>query len=83
MSRIWYVTTSTGPRRPDQWLLLEGEHGGCSFPTEATGFDAIWDDVKQRLAGFNYEPFIRGGAEDARHVCWDRGVGARARSSDT
>ena len=25
VNRIWYVTTSDGPRLPDQWILLEGE----------------------------------------------------------
>src|SRR4029453_14377644 len=35
VERIWLVTTSDGPWRPDQWLLLEGGHGGCSVPNEA------------------------------------------------
>jgi hypothetical protein len=72
VNRIWYVTTSEGPWRPDEWLLLEGEHGGCSFPTEAIGFDGIWGELKQRFAGFDYQPLIRGGTDDARHLCWER-----------
>jgi hypothetical protein len=72
VERIWLVTTADGPRFPDQWLLLEGQHGGCSFPTEAVGFDAIWDELKQRFAGFDYGPIIRGGTDDARSLCWDR-----------
>lgn len=72
VNRIWYVTTSDGPRFPDEWILLEGEHGGCSFPTEATGFDGIWDELKQRFPGFDYKPLIRGGTEDAKHLCWER-----------
>ena len=70
--RIWFVTTSAGPWRPDHWLLLEGDHGGCSFPTEASGFDGIWDELERRFPGFNYEPLIRGGTDDARHLCWER-----------
>ena len=70
--RIWYVTTSDGPRLPDEWLILEGEHGGCSFPTEAIGFRGIWDELKQRFAGFDYGPIIRGGTDDAKHLCWER-----------
>ncbi len=70
--RIWYVTTSDGPWLPDEWMLLEGEQGGCSFPTEASGFDGIWDELKQRFPGFDYQPLIRGGTDDARHLCWDR-----------
>jgi hypothetical protein len=50
VNRIWYVTTSDGPWLPDQWILLEGENGGCSFPTEALGFDGIWDELKRRFA---------------------------------
>jgi len=72
VNRIWYVTTSDGPRLPDEWLLLEGENGGCSFPTEALGFDGIWDELQQRFAGFDYRPLIEGGTDDARHICWER-----------
>ena len=72
VNRIWYVTTSDGPRLPDEWLLLEGEHGGCSFPTEAKGFDGIWGELKQRFAGFDYKPIIDGGTNDAKHLCWER-----------
>lgn len=70
--RIWYVTTPDGPWLPDQWMLLEGENGGCSFPTEASGFDGIWDQLKQRFLGFDYQPLIRGGTDDAKHLCWER-----------
>ena len=72
VNRIWYVTTSGGPWLPDEWILLEGENGGCSFPTEASGFDAIWDELKNRFVGFNYQPLIRGGTDDAKHLCWER-----------
>ncbi len=72
VNRIWYVTTSDGPRFPDEWMLLEGESRGCSFPTEAVGFDGIWDELKQRFAGFDYGPLIHGGTDDARHLCWER-----------
>lgn len=72
VNRIWYVTTSDGPRLPDEWLLLEGDHGGCSFPTEAMGFDGMWDALEQRFAGFDYKPIIQGGTSDAKHLCWER-----------
>ena len=72
MNRIWYVTTSDGPRLPDEWLVLEGDRVGCSFPTEAKGFDGIWDELNQRFAGFDYNPLIRGGTDDAKHLCWER-----------
>lgn len=74
--RIWYVTTSDGPRLPDEWLLLDGEKGGCSFPTEADGFAGVWDELERRFPGFDYGPLTRGGTNDARHVCWERQGGA-------
>jgi len=70
--RIWYVTTSDGPRLPDEWLLFEGEHGGCSFPTEASGISDVWGELERRFPGFDFGPIIRGGTNDARHLCWDR-----------
>jgi hypothetical protein len=72
VNRIWYVTTSDGPRLPDEWLLLEGQHGACSLPTEAIGFDAIWNQLNERFSGFDYKPLIHGGTSDAKHLCWDR-----------
>ena len=74
VTRIWYVTTSDGPRLPDEWILFEGASGGCSFPTAAIGFDGIWDELKQRFSSFDYGPLIKGGTHDARHLCWERGA---------
>jgi len=70
--RVWYVTTSHGPRVPDEWILLEGTNGGCSFPTEAEGMDAMWDEFESRFSGFDYGPVIKGGTSDAKHLCWER-----------
>jgi hypothetical protein len=72
VDRVWYVTTSDGPWRPDEWILLEGKDGGCSFPTEASGFEGMWHELEQRFAGFDYGPLIRGGTDEARHLCWER-----------
>ena len=72
VNRIWYATTSDGPWNPDQWILLEGENGGCSFPNEAVGFEGIWDELKNRFPGFAYGPLISGGTEYAKHLCWER-----------
>ncbi|HET6328410.1 MAG TPA: hypothetical protein VFG04_27255 [Planctomycetaceae bacterium] len=76
VNRIWYVTTSDGPWLPDAWFVLEGEQGGCSFPTEATDINNFWDQLKQRFPGFDYQPIIRGGTDDARYLCWERGAPA-------
>jgi len=72
VTRIWYVTTADGPWLPDEWLLLEGEHGGCSFPTEVSAIDSMLDEIQQRFPGFDYKPVIRGGIDDARDLCWER-----------
>ncbi len=72
VNRIWYVTTSDGPRWPDEWILLDGEDRGCSFPTEASGMDRIWDELEQRFPGFDYGPLIRGGTDNAKYLCWER-----------
>lgn len=72
VKRVWYVTTSGGPYLPDQWVVLEGENGGCSFPTDANGFDQIWDELKNRFPGFDYGPIIRGGTDDSKQICWER-----------
>jgi len=72
VSRIWNVTTSDGPWLPDSWIVLEGENEGCSLPTDARDFNAIWNELKHRFPDFDYEPLIRGGTDDARHLCWER-----------
>jgi hypothetical protein len=72
VNQIWYITTSHGPRFPDEWILLEGEHGACSFPTEVSDMDRVFDELEARFPGFDYGPVIRGGTDDAKHLCWER-----------
>jgi len=33
--------TANGPLSPDFWVLFVGDGGGCSIPTEASGFDVF------------------------------------------
>jgi hypothetical protein len=72
VNRIWYVTTSEGPRLPDEWILLEGDPGGCSFPTEVPEIGRFWEELARRFTGFDYGPVTRGTLESARHLCWER-----------
>ena len=72
VARIWCVPTSDGPRLPDQWLLFEGDNGGCSVPTDAVGFDSLWDELKQRFVGFDYGPLILSAGTEAKQLCWER-----------
>jgi len=76
VNRIWYVTTSDGPQVPDEWILFDGEERGCSFPTEVSNMDQVWDELEARFPGFDYGPLIRGGTDDAKHLCWERQRGA-------
>lgn len=71
--KVWYITTDAGPYSPDEWILLEGEDGGCSFPTEAEGMQAMFDEFEKRFPGFDYKPIIEGPlAGAAKHLCWER-----------
>lgn len=72
VDKIWYVTTPYGPRAPDEWILLEGRERGCSFPTEAEGMHAFWDEIEKRFEGFDFAPIIEGGTSHAKHLCWER-----------
>jgi hypothetical protein len=69
-------TTSGGPWRPDLWLLFVGDTGGCSVPTGAAGFDAVFESLR-RFHGFDFGCFLKGGTDDAMDICWRRN-----RSSD-
>ena len=64
-------TTSDGPRLPDMWILFISENGGCSIPTEAANFDAVFEALK-RFHGFDFGCFLRGGTNDQLHVGWKR-----------
>src|SRR5262245_18357952 len=59
--RIWFLTTSEGPWLPDEWFLFDGIDGGCSFPTEAEGFQKVWGEIEARFPGFDYKPIIESG----------------------
>ena len=66
------VTTSDGPWQPDMWLLFEGPASGCSIPTDAEGFDQLWDQLSARFPDFDFKPFIEacGKTTEARYICW-------------
>jgi len=34
--------------------------------------DEVWDELEERFLGFDYGPLIRGGTDDAKHLCWER-----------
>ena len=72
VTRIWCVNTPDDPYVPDQWLLFEGDNGGCSVPTDAVGFKSIWDQLKERFTGFDYKPLIRADGTQGKQLCWER-----------
>ena len=51
-------------------LEVDGERidSGPSLVT----FPGVWDELRRRFAGFDDGPLIRGGTDDARHLCWER-----------
>ena len=72
INEIRLVTTSDGPLLPDEWYLFVGDGGGCSVPSEAKGFDKLWDIFETRFPGFDYEGIIQAGAADEQRVLWKK-----------
>lgn len=69
VKEITIRTTSDGPWLPDVWVLFIGERDGCSVPTEAANFDAVFESLK-RFHGFDFGCFLKAGTNDALHICW-------------
>lgn len=72
IKEIRLVTTSDGPFSPDEWYLFVGDDGGCSVPSEAKGFDQLWDIFKTRFPGFDYQGIIQAGTSDEQRVLWKK-----------
>ena len=70
VTRIWCVNMADDLRSSDQWLVFEGDDGGCSVPTDAVGFDRIWDELRQRFGDFDYKPLLRMDGTPAKQLCW-------------
>lgn len=68
VNQIWSVAVFEGQH--GKWISFVGDHSYCSIPTEAEGFEQIFDELKKRFPDFDYRPIIEGGADDARHLCW-------------
>ena len=75
INEIRLVTTSDGPLLPDMWYLFVGDDGGCSVPSEAKGFDQLWDIFKTRFPGFDYQGIIQAGTSDDQRVLWKKSSG--------
>jgi hypothetical protein len=67
---IMLVTTSDGPFSPDVWYVFTGDGTGCSVPSEAKGFDQLWDVFKSRFPTIDYKAMIAAGTGDERKVIW-------------
>lgn len=72
INEIRLITTSDGPFLPDEWYLFVGDDGGCSVPSEAKGFEVLWDIFKTRFPGFDYEGIIQAGTTDEQRVLWKK-----------
>jgi hypothetical protein len=73
VQEITLVTTSEGPLLPDVWYLFVGDGTGCSVPSEAKGFDQLWDVFKNRFPTIDYTAMTAAGTDDARKVIWNKG----------
>ena len=72
VDEIQLVTTSDGPLLPDMWYVFSGASGGVSIPSEARGFDALWDEFQRRFDGFDHSLIHQAGTDDARQLLWKR-----------
>ena len=70
VTEIRLVTTSEGPFLPDMWYLFLGDKTGCSVPSEANGFDQLWNVFKQRFPGLDYNAIINAGTADNQKTIW-------------
>ncbi len=55
---IGLFSTSDGPWLPDLWFVFSGKNSGCSVPTSGQDSEKVWDEIKKRFPGFDYEAFI-------------------------
>ncbi len=72
IDEIRLITTDEGPLLPDMWYVFIGESGGCSVPSEAKDFDLLWDEIKKRFDGFNYNAIIEAGTDNDQKVLWKK-----------
>lgn len=69
---IVLITTSDGPFIPDQWLIFVGNGTGCSIPTEAGGFDALWQEITDRFPGFDVSAVLDANPGNTKKTVWRR-----------
>jgi hypothetical protein len=72
ITEIRLVTTDEGPLQPDEWYLFLGNEIGCSVPSEAKGFDQLWDVFETRFPGLYYEEMIKAGTDNAQKTIWKK-----------
>lgn len=70
VQEITLVTTSDGPFLPDVWYVFTGDGAGCSVPSEAKGFDGLWEVFKCRFPTIDYEAITAAGTSDEKKVIW-------------
>lgn len=73
VTEIRLVTTSEGPFHPDMWFVFIGDQHGCSVPSEAKGFEQLWDVFKNRFPGMEHEAIISAGTSDGQKTLWKKG----------
>ena len=69
---IRLVTTDEGPFAPDMWYLFVGDSVVCSVPSEAKGFDQLWNEFDKRFKGLDYHAIINAGTDNSEKVIWKK-----------
>jgi hypothetical protein len=81
VEQITLVTTSDGPFLPDLWYVFSGVEVGCSVPSEAKGFDQLWEIFKLRFPEIDYEAMISARTGETKKVIWEKNSN-RARAAN-
>ncbi|HBF38814.1 MAG TPA: hypothetical protein DDW50_16035 [Firmicutes bacterium] len=71
--KISVITTDQGPFIDDVFLALLGERKRCLVPSEANGYNEVFDRVS-KLEGFDFERYIQAmaSAENDEFTCWEQ-----------
>ncbi|WP_300668667.1 hypothetical protein [Desulfoluna sp.] len=67
---IVLITAFEGPMIPSFWLIFVGEGKGCSIPTEAKGFQQLWDQIETRFPGFDVQAVLKPETDKAKKSVW-------------
>lgn len=73
INSISFVTTDEGPMLNDLFLVLKEEKSNCIIPSDADGYDEIYERVTQ-FEGFDFAKTIEAMklTDNNEFVCWEK-----------